>query len=51
MKYTNYLNDENPRVSMDMGEYGVMEIELFPSVAPITAKNFLSLVEEGFYNG
>jgi peptidyl-prolyl cis-trans isomerase B (cyclophilin B) len=51
MKYTNYLNDENPRVSMDMGEYGVMEIELFPSVAPITAKNFLNLVEEGFYDG
>ncbi|RIA77756.1 peptidyl-prolyl cis-trans isomerase B (cyclophilin B) [Anaeroplasma bactoclasticum] len=51
MKYTKYLNDTNPRVSIDMGNYGVMELELFPSVAPITVENFLKLVEEKFYDG
>jgi peptidyl-prolyl cis-trans isomerase B (cyclophilin B) len=50
MKYTKYLNDTNPRVSIDMGNYGVMELELFPSVAPITVENFLKLVEEKFYD-
>ena len=51
MKYTNYLNDTNPRVLLDMGSFGQIEIELFPEVAPITVKNFLSLVEEKFYDG
>jgi peptidyl-prolyl cis-trans isomerase B (cyclophilin B) len=51
MKYTKYLNDTNPRVSSDMGNYGVMELQLFPSVAPITVENFLKLVEEKFYDG
>lgn len=51
MKYTNYLYDTNPRVLLDMGSFGQIEIELFPEVAPITVKNFLSLVEEKFYDG
>ena len=51
MKYTNYLNDTNPRVTLDMGEYGVIELELFPEVAPITVENFLNLVENKFYDG
>ena len=50
MKYTNYLNDTNPRVLLDMGSFGQIEIELFPEVAPITVKNFLNLVEEKFYD-
>ena len=51
MKYTKYLNDTNPRVSIDMGTYGVMELELFPEVAPITVENFLKLVDLKFYDG
>ena len=49
--YKEYLNDNNPRVSIDMGEYGVMEVELFPEVAPITVENFLKLVDKKFYDG
>lgn len=51
MNYQEYLNDENPRVSIDMGALGVIEVELFPSVAPITVANFLDLVDHSFYDG
>ncbi len=49
--FKEYLNDNNPHVLIDMGEYGKMELELFPDVAPITVKNFLKLVDEKFYDG
>ena len=49
--YNEYLNDNNPKVVIDMGSYGVMELELFPEVAPITVENFLKLVDQKFYDG
>ena len=51
MKYSEFLNDTNPQVEIDMGSLGVITVELFPSVAPITVENFLSLVESKFYDG
>ena len=51
MKYSEFLNDTNPQVEIDMGSLGVITLELFPSVAPITVENFLSLVESKFYDG
>ena len=41
----------NPIVTMDLGELGTMEIELFPTVAPNTVSNFISLVQKGYYDG
>ncbi|MBE6137636.1 MAG: peptidylprolyl isomerase [Erysipelotrichaceae bacterium] len=51
MNYQEYLNDKNPRVKIDMGSLGEIELELFPSVAPITVENFLDLVDHSFYDG
>jgi len=36
---------------MEIRNYGVIELELDPNVAPITVENFTDLVEKGFYNG
>ena len=49
--YKEFLNDKNPVCRIDMGDLGLMEVELFPEVAPITVKNFLDLVSNNFYNG
>ena len=51
MKYNEYLNETNPQVLIDMGDLGEITVELFPSIAPITVDNFLSLVNEAFYDG
>ena len=32
-------------------EYGEIEVELYPNIAPITVDNFVKLVNKGFYNG
>ncbi len=37
------------RIEMENG--GIIELELYPEVAPITVKNFEKLVSEGFYDG
>ena len=49
--YKDYLNEKNPKVLIDMGDYGKMEVELFPETAKITVENFLSLVDKEFYDG
>ena len=51
MNYKSYLNDKNPQVLIKVKNIGEMKLELFPSVAPITVKNFLDLVEQNFYKG
>ena len=38
-------------IRMEMEDGGIVEIELDPSAAPITAANFENLVKEGFYDG
>lgn len=40
---------DNPRVAM-VTEFGTIEIELLPNLAPRTVSNFLQLVDEEFYN-
>ncbi|MEJ8778335.1 peptidylprolyl isomerase [Pseudogracilibacillus sp. ICA-222130] len=40
-----------PVVTMTMENGGEVKIELYPSIAPNTVNNFISLVEDGFYDG
>ncbi len=40
----------NPRVALETS-MGVMVIELYPDKAPISVKNFLTYVRDGFYDG
>jgi cyclophilin family peptidyl-prolyl cis-trans isomerase len=40
----------NPTVTIETNK-GTIKIEVFKSEAPITANNFLDLVQKGFYNG
>ena len=40
-----------PVVSMEIEEYGIVKIELYPDMAPNTVKNFIKLINEGYYNG
>jgi len=42
--------EKNPRVLMDTS-MGNVTIELFKDKAPISVRNFLSYVKEGFYDG
>ncbi len=42
---------QNPIVTITMQNGCVMKAELYPSVAPNTVNNFISLIQKGFYNG
>ena len=41
----------NPIVTIEMENGGVIRAELYPEVAPNTVRNFVSLVQKGFYDG
>ena len=42
---------QNPIVTIEMENGGVIKAELYPQVAPNSVNNFISLVNKGFYNG
>ena len=42
---------QNPIVTIEMENGGVMKAELYPAIAPNTVNNFISLVKKGFYDG
>lgn len=42
---------DNPIVTMEIENYGTIEIELYPKYAPNTVANFVNLIESGFYDG
>ena len=42
---------QNPIVTIEMENGGVIKAELYPEVAPNTVNNFISLVKKGFYDG
>ena len=42
---------QNPIVTIEMENGGIIKAELYPEVAPNTVNNFVSLINKGFYNG
>lgn len=42
---------QRPVVSMEIENYGTIKMELYPDAAPNTVKNFIKLINEGYYNG
>lgn len=44
-------NKNNPVVTIEMDDGKIMKAELYPSVAPNTVNNFISLINGKFYDG
>lgn len=42
---------KNPIIQIEMQDGSKMKLELYPKHAPKTVENFVSLVEDGFYDG
>ncbi|MGE5403769.1 MAG: peptidylprolyl isomerase [Candidatus Saccharibacteria bacterium] len=42
---------QNPTVTITMENGAQIKAELYPDTAPETVKNFVNLIEKGFYNG
>ncbi|MCL2382996.1 MAG: peptidylprolyl isomerase [Oscillospiraceae bacterium] len=42
---------QNPIVTMEIEGHGTIKIELFPEAAPETVRNFIALIEDGYYDG
>ncbi len=42
---------EAVKVTIEMENGGIIKLELYPDVAPITVANFVKLAKEGFYDG
>nr|WP_308167599.1 peptidylprolyl isomerase [Clostridium estertheticum] len=45
------VKDKNPLVTIVMEDGSTIKVELYPEIAPNTVRNFVSLVNSGFYNG
>ena len=45
------MENKNPVVTIEMENGSVIKVELYPSVAPNTVNNFISLVKKGYYDG
>lgn len=41
----------NPKIRIEIEDYGTVEAELYPEKAPETVKNFLKLIGESFFDG
>ncbi len=42
---------QNPIVTFEMENGGIIKAELYPEIAPESVRNFVSLVSKGFYDG
>jgi peptidyl-prolyl cis-trans isomerase B (cyclophilin B) len=48
-KYT--MEVKNPIATMEVENFGTIKIELYPEIAPETVANFITLANNGFYDG
>lgn len=44
-------DEKLPMVTMEMENQGIVKIELYPQIAPNTVNNFISLIQQGYYDG
>lgn len=42
---------QNPIITFELDNGGVIKAELYPEIAPNTVNNYISLVKKGFYDG
>ncbi|NLM18558.1 MAG: peptidylprolyl isomerase [Clostridiaceae bacterium] len=42
---------QNPVVTIEMENGGIITAELYPEIAPNTVNNYISLINKGFYDG
>lgn len=45
------VNTDPIKIEISFSEFGVVEAELYPAIAPVTVENFVSLIEAKFYDG
>lgn len=45
------MENKNPIVTFELSDGKVIKAELYPEIAPNTVRNFISLVQKGFYDG
>ncbi|WP_101772481.1 peptidylprolyl isomerase [Peptostreptococcus faecalis] len=45
------MQQNNPIVTIEMENGDIMKAELYPNIAPNTVKNFISLINKGYYDG
>lgn len=45
------MAEKNPVVTFKMGNGDIIKAELYPEIAPNTVKNFITLINHGFYDG
>ena len=43
--------ENNPIVTIEMEDGGVIKAELYPDIAPESVRNFISLANSGYYDG
>ena len=45
------MSEQNPIVTIEMENGGIIKAEIYPETAPNSVNNFISLVNKGFYDG